>query len=68
MNVSNPALAAGSCSSKNKSSGTLNVPCKQTNATPTVNAEVNKDPTLVNCVGERECGGSGGKTVIVSKA
>lgn len=46
MNESNPALA-GSCSSRNRSSGTLNAPCKQTIATPIVRAEVNNDPTLV---------------------
>jgi len=40
-------VAAGSCSSRNKSSGTLKAPWAQTMAIPTMRAEIRTDPTLV---------------------
>lgn len=40
-------VAAGSCSSKKRSSGALNAPCAQINATPTIIAETRTDPTSV---------------------
>lgn len=42
----NPILA-GSCSSKKRSSGALNAPCKHTIPNPIIRAVVNRDPTLV---------------------
>lgn len=46
MNDRNPT-AAGSCSSRKRSSGALKTPWTQTVATPIMRADISTDPTLV---------------------
>lgn len=47
MNVERKPAAAGSCSSRKRSSGALKAPWTQTVATPTMRADMSTDPTLV---------------------